>query len=386
MPNLALHLEVLNQTIDKLIADGDSRGALLKSNKKFAALGALGPDMLRYLPISQALSDALLKLAQNPNPQIASLPVDLLEELFLNPLGAAYAILFRMVVVPVWPVVNLIRQFLDQADSVAAAEDKIGAVALISKAQDVMNQSSTLTSTAASALPQLIPVIGQMVALPPWMEQTMAFPFAPADSRANRLSEFLRWHRTGVFARNLLKLAGGDAKLKAFALGYVSHIATSATAEPFVNNITGGPYRTHWWRNRLVSNFVDSWTFGFFRTGASMAGDNPTPAYDQWKSLPNGANLQDEFNAGGLADGTGNDVPDAVKAMANLLAVPDVLPANLADLIEKAVEQTYPAGTRPAGFSAEIFKQAFVGAFAVYWFMTSGSGPMGDNDAPATAG
>ena len=384
MPNLALQLEVLNQTIVKLIAGGDPRGTLLKNNKTFAALGALGPDVLRYLPISQALSDALFAMAQKPNPQINTLPLNLLEELFLNPVGAAYAVLFRVAVVPLWPVINKVKQFLDEADAVAAAEDKIGAVGLVGKANDIQSQSKTLKSTAATALPTLVAIIGQMIALPPWMEQTLTFPFAPADSRANRLSEFLRWHETAKFAQKLIELAGGDDKLRAFALGYLCHIAAAVTAEPFVDNITGGPYRTHWWRNRWVSNFVDSWTFGFFETGASMAGDNPTPLYKNWKSLPNGSDLEQAFNVGALAGATGTDVPDAVKAMASgdLGSLPGSLPANLADMIEKAVEQTYPAATRPDGFSADTFKRAYVGAFAVYWFMTSGSGPMGDNPLP----
>jgi hypothetical protein len=395
MPNLAFHLEVLDQVINKLVALGDARGGLMKNNIKFAALGALGPDMLRYLPISADLSTTLASLTTTtPVGQISltTLTVKELQELFLNPVGAIYSLVFRELVVPNWSTLNEVKAFLDKLDAIAANQTEWAAVAaqiptLLQELQTIMNKATALESQLPVQVPKVAAVVGQIIGLPPWMQQTLTIPTEPSDPRANRLSEFLRWHNSGEFAENLLKAASTDQE-KAFALGWITHVASAVTGEPFINNISGGPYRTHWWRNRFVSNFVDSWTFGFFETNAQMNGDNPTPPYASWKSLCS-ANLQDRINVAGLSDGSGGDVPAAVKAMAsgNLGTLPGQFPADIADLLEKVVNQTYPVASQPiAGFTAETFKEAFVGAFAVYWFMTSGSGPMGDNPISAPPG
>jgi hypothetical protein len=384
MPNLAFHLTVLDQVIDNLVGQNDSRGIVMKNNPQFAALGALGPDLLNYLPISKDLSAALdnLVLTNDPNKphQISELPIALLSELFLDPLGASYALLFREVVVPTWPAFNSIKALLDKLDAIAQSESNTAALEAIGDIQTMQDQSAIL-STLPKILPNLVWIVGQITALSPWMEQTSVFPLPPADIRGNRASEFLRWHRTGAFARNLLTGATTDQQ-QAYALGWLCHVAASVTGEPFVNNIVGGPYRTHWWRNHLVCNSIDSWAFGFFNTtNASMSGDNPTPLYASWAPVCS-ANLQDRINVGTLADSSGNDVPDAVKCVAtgNIGGLLGSFPSDLADLLASTVTTTYAGMTLPiADLSADAFRRAYIGAFATFWFLTSGSGPMCDN-------
>src|SRR5260221_7904499 len=126
MPNLAFHLEVLDKVIDQLIAAGDPRGSLMKNNRRFAALGALGPDLLRYPPISTALGDALVQLTlTTPVGQISSLPLPQLQELFLNPVGAIYTLLFRQLVIPNWPTINQLRDFFNKLDAIVAAQNEL---------------------------------------------------------------------------------------------------------------------------------------------------------------------------------------------------------------------------------------------------------------------
>jgi hypothetical protein len=69
----------------------------------------------------------------------------------------------------------------------------------------------------------------------------------------------LHYRRTGRFASELWRLAGSDIELQRYALGYVSHIGTDVVGHPFVNAITGGPYRTHWHRHKLVENWIDAY-------------------------------------------------------------------------------------------------------------------------------
>src|SRR5947209_15501047 len=40
----------------------------------------------------------------------------------------------------------------------------------------------------------------------------------------------------------------------AFALGWMSHLATDVAGHCFVNEKCGGPYRLHWQRHHLIEN------------------------------------------------------------------------------------------------------------------------------------
>ncbi|MDQ4024203.1 MAG: hypothetical protein M3217_01760 [Actinomycetota bacterium] len=71
--------------------------------------------------------------------------------------------------------------------------------------------------------------------------------------------DFLHYRRTGQFATRMWQLAGTDPDLQRYVLGYVSHIGVDVVGHPFVNLITGGPYRTHWHRHKLVENWIDAY-------------------------------------------------------------------------------------------------------------------------------
>src|SRR5271156_2009478 len=65
MPNLGFQLEALKQTVTKRAAAGDAMATNLAQNDfdntlmPFAVLGAMGPDILRYTPVSTALASFL---------------------------------------------------------------------------------------------------------------------------------------------------------------------------------------------------------------------------------------------------------------------------------------------------------------------------------------
>ncbi len=80
--------------------------------------------------------------------------------------------------------------------------------------------------------------------------------------------DFLHYRRTGYFANEMWNLASNDNDLKRYVLGYVSHIATDVVGHPYVNAITGGPYRTHWHRHKLVENWIDAYARRFYPDGA----------------------------------------------------------------------------------------------------------------------
>jgi hypothetical protein len=71
--------------------------------------------------------------------------------------------------------------------------------------------------------------------------------------------DFLHYRRTGNFASEMWRLARGDPDLERYVLGYASHIATDVVGHAFVNAVTGGPFRTHWHRHKLVENWIDAY-------------------------------------------------------------------------------------------------------------------------------
>src|ERR1700744_2790228 len=120
MPNLAFHTEVLNQVIAKEAAAGNDIAKKINAPgsplKKFAMLGVMGPDIFRYTPASRPLATFLhdLVLPANGKPMsqadiessivnkiTTSQPEGL--EIFFNPIGSIYSVLFSTVVIPVWP-------------------------------------------------------------------------------------------------------------------------------------------------------------------------------------------------------------------------------------------------------------------------------------------
>ncbi len=422
VPGYAFHFEVLKA----------ANPSLLASQPEACALGAMGPDIFRFLPPSQALVAALapggilsgssMALLQQAIGNFSSLTpaqlvelemlapkgVPLLLEMWAKPVATTYAALLGpngLNVATTWPLLNQISQLLSTLNSIVATTNEIK---LAGQIGNVVGMSSSLSSLQALSgnLTNLITTLGFIPALGPWMEEPLlaslsqldpALASLPAqdDQAGCRLWEFLRWHRSGTFARNLVDLAKTPSQ-RAFAQGWLCHVAASVSGEPFIANITGGPYRTHWWRNMFVRNYVDSWMFGFAETPGSMSGDAPTPAYADWTALT-AANLQSEFNIGGALSvpSPTSGVPAAVTALTSgdLTAILATLPAGLqeiSDLFDEALAATYgPAELAQIGasslpsvgatFTSGALKSAYVGAFAVYWFMTSGTGPFNNN-------
>lgn len=85
--------------------------------------------------------------------------------------------------------------------------------------------------------------------------------------------DILHSRRTGEFATNLLDIAtgkkdgeDGDKKerplLKSYAIGYLSHVAGDVTGHPYVNLITGGPYRLNQsQRHTSQEKIMDVWAY-----------------------------------------------------------------------------------------------------------------------------
>jgi hypothetical protein len=79
----------------------------------------------------------------------------------------------------------------------------------------------------------------------------------------------LHYRNTGDFARNLVENAVTDQQ-KAFAFGYLSHIATDVTGHPYVNQISGTTYRLNVQRHVMTENYQDTWKYAQYYNGESI--------------------------------------------------------------------------------------------------------------------
>lgn len=83
-------------------------------------------------------------------------------------------------------------------------------------------------------------------------------------------SDMIHYRKTFEFSRRLWENASGengfaaDDRFKAFALGWMSHIATDVTGHCYVNQKCGGPFRTHIQRHHLIENHMDSYVYRDF--------------------------------------------------------------------------------------------------------------------------
>jgi hypothetical protein len=368
MPGVAFHFEVVKQITDALLASDPAKGKMLDQHPEFARLGALGPDLFKFIPVEAELLDAITEEG------VDGLGTPQLLEMVRSPMMVCYAMLFRNVVVPLWPLLASLHTFYAQMHDIAVAEDTDQLKNMLPQAKDIEAKVPVVSGLGTKAQ-ELLKIVGVAIVAGKPIIQTDA----PLAVKQWRPFEFLRWIRSGQFARRLVTLAGqasaaNRAKLTAYAYGYLAHVAGSVTAEPFVNNIVRGPYRTHWWRNRYVANYVDAWTHDRFNTaGASVAGDNPTPPYDQWSDVCE-AKLHERI-AFAAPVVTGFDaattVGNGTVGTANVAALDAV-----ASMFMQAVADTYNPSIVPASITADNFKRASTGAYAVLWLMTSGEGAL----------
>lgn len=379
MPGIPFHFQVLERTIAALEAAGDPRAKPMREHPAWARLGALGPDLLRYAFIEDR--DLLKKVEEilAGTATVDTLPTVEQLELHRKLLMIGYRSLFGKFR-DMWPVLDQIHGFLDEMDAIVAAQDADALQAQKQAAEDLKSTLAPLTG-ASDGGAAIYEAFKQIITLyrPNIQAEAGSASALQTQPLTWRHGEHLRWRGSGALVRAMFKISQGEAdptrraQLLAFTYGWMSHVATSVTGEPFITNIVGGPYRTHWWRHRMVSHYVDAWTHGRYQTpGAQMSGDEPTPPYAQWADLCR-AHLEEAIAVEGAVDGL-----RAIDAVVDGQAPGGVLPDHLATMLAEAVKQS-ATGVQPlplGGFDPKAWNNAFVGAISVLYFMTGGRRPM----------
>ena len=151
-------------------------------------------------------------------------------------------------------------------------------------------------------------------------------PFDVATQRATDTNEWwwfdaMHYRKTGKLAQHLLEKTAPDSPLHLYAIGYLTHVAADTVGHPYVNCISGGPYRSHAQRHKGSENYQDVFNF----LGVRGADWNHSALHALYN-----------FNFTGPID-TPNDVPDPFTN----------LPADLAQLIADALNTIYEEDGAP---------------------------------------
>jgi hypothetical protein len=192
---------------------------------------------------------------------------------------------------------------------------------------------------------------------------------APASGWFPR--DTLQWSHTGRFLQALRKRAddSGDKRLKAFALGAVVGYGADLCGNPFINSVVGAPYRNHWWRRRWISNFVDTWVWGFYGKGGAAtvsvpANGVPNPLYTNWPNVCE-AKLHERITLPGIS-------PDPVLLSIRTAApLPAVLPQAFLDFWLGAYGDAYGPPPPTSGIDAAGLQSAYALTWLTLWFQTS---------------
>ena len=411
---------VLDKALAQLKAGApadQTKAKIIEDHRPFANLGVLGPLLRDYTPLSPDEFSIWRETRELEKENFTELPPEQLTRLMnlhRRALMVGYGELFLQVQTQ-WPLLAGAYALLDELDQIAADEDllalnakkdEIDALGDALKSADSNDDGDGNGDQSAEAeepfnFTKEKELVDELNVLFRPFLQTEPDPNAQNPEAATlqafimtlpatwRESELMRWRRSGEFARSLLQRAGDDPRLQAYAYGYMVHVAAAVTSQPFVNAIAGGPYRSHWWRQRLISNYVDSWTLGYYAAGATMTADLPDPPYEDWADLGAdicAAKLYDRIDLGigvsgmGLIDAVlGKTADDADVAQPTS---PELeLLANF--LSETATDVYGDDGTLPLipldiahDFTPEAFRRAYIGFSAVLWLQTSGEGPV----------
>jgi hypothetical protein len=285
MPGWYIHMDVARKALDDLVTnptaapifaanglDAAKVRDIARANPAYAALGAIGPDIFFMLPdFKPPVGQMLWKLAKT----IIDV-YTLWDDNFLGPFESAMG-----------PI----------SDNLSDEEN-----ALTGGLKDQIEQ---IISEASSILNDFIL---QLI-----LEQYDFFGLlssglqAGVDEQSFFWSDMFHYRETCHTAAALWKRASDPSivpdpvergRFQAFALGWMSHIATDVTGHAFVNQKVGGPYRTHWQRHHLVENHMDSQVYSSDHGSQAIYDQMANAALHLWIAFnPDGSSRNNFFDA-----------------------------------------------------------------------------------------
>ena len=144
-------------------------------------------------------------------------------------------------------------------------------------------------------------------------------------------------------------------RFQAFALGWMSHLATDVTGHAFVNQKAGGPYRLHWQRHHLVENHMDALVYNTDHGGQPIYQQFANSALHLWLAFnPDGSSRVDFFTPEPNPPYPDGDHSADINARHAVWDFDSEIPDDLARFLSDALKAVYtPALSAPdKGMSA----------------------------------
>lgn len=321
MPGWYIHMDAAREAITKLNANANAAAvfasgsgpsaaqlqAIVQANPAYYALGAIGPDIFFLLPD------------------------------FKPPAGTG-----------LWGAANLIRTLFTWWDDnfLGPYEDILEPIA--DNNADIFNSlTGGLSQEISDIFSQAISFLEDFV-LVLITKQYDIFGLLSSgvpqgfDEQTFFWSDMLHYRKTAEFPHQLWTSATTDAQ-RAFALGWMTHVATDVTGHCFVNEKCGGPYRLHWQRHHLVENHMDAKVYDSDHGTQSIYNMLSNGALHLWLAFNDDGTSRENFlnfPQPSPTYATGDDTP----SLLNRKSVWDVdsdLPDDLAGFIAAALKAVF---------------------------------------------
>jgi hypothetical protein len=293
--------------------DAPTLAAIAEQNPTYVALGAIGPDIFFLLPdFKPPIGNMLWKLA--------SVIKDLYtawDDTFLGPYESAMG-----------PISNNLQ-------------DELNAL------------SGGLKSTIESIFSQAFKLLEEFI-IKLILQQYDFFGLlssgVPAgyDEQTFFWSDMLHYRETYNFGTQLWKQASAEpdpvwrARFQAFALGWMTHLATDVTGHAFVNQKAGGPYRLHWQRHHLVENHMDALLYNSENGSKPIYQMISCSALHLWLAFnPDGSSRNNFFNTQPGPNYPDGDDSASITARHAAWDVDSDLPDQLAEFIAATLKAVF---------------------------------------------
>ena len=280
MPGWYIHMNVARKTLGSLAANPGASpifaanglnaaaiSAIATANPTYVALGSIGPDIFFLLPdFKPPVGNMLWKLAN----QIREL-YTAWDDTFLGPWESAMG-----------PVGDSLS---DETNALTGG--------LQATIEGIATQATHLIEDfILKLILQQYDFFGLLSSGVPagFDEQTFFWSDMLHYRQTYRFGAVL-WQRATAIADPVLR-----GQCQAFALGWMSHLATDVTGHAFVNEKAGGPYRLHWQRHHLVENHMDALVYNTEHGSQTTYDQMANSALHLWLAFnPDGTSRVDAF-------------------------------------------------------------------------------------------
>lgn len=282
MPKYGIHFIVLDRVIADLeqkangVGPDQARAAelfdILSTNRFQANLGAIGPDLLFWAPDYKIVSSLMdLVAAYDTVEPLIDAVRDLATAIKTNIDATVDSIKLALESVPfIGPV---IRDIDDWHTIIVKIKDSYQELFSQMKSQFLEDVVIKITGLDGSF---------ENITL----ARSLLQGLFQASNQAGREEmewywfDMLHYRKTGDYAKELVTLAeaSGDDSLKAYAYAYLTHYATDLVGHPYVNTISGAPYRIAVQRHVVIENYMDQWkwhrTYSRTEEDGAITGEN----------------------------------------------------------------------------------------------------------------